>query len=104
GRPLPAEGGSAGVAGVARLPGGGVRRPVERPGALGVRGRERPGLRLLEERARRMNPERLDPKRTCLLLFDFLVGHAAKDPQRYAPVLANAAQLLAAPRASGTLV
>ena len=37
-----------------------------------------------------MNAERLDPKRTCLLLFDFLVGHAAKDPQRYAPVLANA--------------
>jgi len=51
-----------------------------------------------------MNPERLDPKRTCLLLFDFLVGHAAKDPQRYAPVLANAANLLAAARASGTMV
>ena len=51
-----------------------------------------------------MNAERLDPKRTCLLLFDFLVGHAAKDPQRYAPVLANAARLLAAARASGTMV
>ena len=35
-----------------------------------------------------MSAERLDPARTCLLLFDFLVGHAAKDPQRYAPVLA----------------
>jgi len=51
-----------------------------------------------------MNAERLDPKRTCLLLFDFLVGHAAKDPQRYAPILANAARLLAAARASGTMV
>ena len=51
-----------------------------------------------------MNAERLDPKRTCLLLFDFLVGHAAKDPQRYAPVLANAAQLLAAARAGGLMV
>ena len=51
-----------------------------------------------------MNAERLDPKRTCLLLFDFLVGHAAKDPQRYAPVLANATRLLAAARASGTMV
>ena len=48
--------------------------------------------------------ERLDPKRTCLLLFDFLVGHAARDPQRYAPVLANAARLLAAARATGVMV
>ena len=51
-----------------------------------------------------MSLERLDPKRTCLLLFDFLVGHAARDPQRYAPVLANTAQLLAAARARGAMV
>ena len=51
-----------------------------------------------------MSAEHLDPKRTCLLLFDFLVGHAAKDPQRYAPVLANAAQLLCAARAAGAMV
>jgi ureidoacrylate peracid hydrolase len=51
-----------------------------------------------------MSGERLEPKRTCLLLFDFLVGHAAKDPQRYAPVLANAAKLLAAARAAGAMV
>jgi len=51
-----------------------------------------------------MTAERLDPARTCLLLFDFLVGHVAKDPQRYAPVLANAAKLLAAARAAGTMV
>jgi nicotinamidase-related amidase len=51
-----------------------------------------------------MNAERLDPKHTCLLLFDFLVGHAAKDATRYAPVLANAAKLLAAARAAGAMV
>jgi nicotinamidase-related amidase len=51
-----------------------------------------------------MSAERLDPARTCLLLFDFLVGHAARDPQRYAPVLANAAKLLAAARAAGAVV
>ena len=51
-----------------------------------------------------MSAERLDPKHTCLLLFDFLVGHAARDPQRYAPVLANAAKLLAAARAAGAMV
>ena len=51
-----------------------------------------------------MSAERLDPKRTCLLLFDFLVGHVGKDPQRYAPVLANAAQLLSAARAAGAMV
>jgi ureidoacrylate peracid hydrolase len=51
-----------------------------------------------------MNAEKLDPKHTCLLLFDFLVGHAARDPQRYAPVLANAAQLLSAARAAGAMV
>lgn len=51
-----------------------------------------------------MSAERLDPKHACLLLFDFLVGHAAKDPQRYAPVLANGAKLLAAARAAGAMV
>ena len=51
-----------------------------------------------------MSAERLDAARTCLLLFDFLVGHASKDPQRYAPVLANAARLLAAARGAGAMV
>ena len=51
-----------------------------------------------------MSAERLTPARTCLLLFDFLVGHAAKDPQSYAPVLANTAKLLAAARATGVMV
>ncbi|HZD20165.1 MAG TPA: isochorismatase family protein [Burkholderiales bacterium] len=51
-----------------------------------------------------MSTEHLNPKSTCLLLFDFLVGHAAGDPQRYAPVLANAAKLLAAARAAGSMV
>lgn len=40
----------------------------------------------------------------CLLLFDFLVGHANKDPERYAPVIANAARLLTAARKSGAVV
>ena len=40
----------------------------------------------------------------CLLLFDFLVGHVSKDPGRYAPVVANAARLLAAARASKAIV
>jgi ureidoacrylate peracid hydrolase len=48
--------------------------------------------------------ERLDPARTCLLLFDFLAGHVAGDAKRYAPVLAHAAQLLAATRARGAMV
>ena len=48
--------------------------------------------------------ERLDAKRTCLLLFDFLVGHVDRDRPRYAPVLAQAARLLAAARAAGALV
>ena len=59
---------------------------------------------MAEESAARMSAERLEPKHTCLLLFDFLVGHVAKDSQRYAPVLANAAQLLAAARAAGAMV
>lgn len=48
--------------------------------------------------------ERLDPSKTCLLLFDFLAGHVAGDCGRYAPVLANAAQILAAARARGAMV
>lgn len=51
-----------------------------------------------------MTADRLNPQHTCLLLFDFLVGHAAKDPSRYAPVLANAAKLVAAGRAAGAMV
>ena len=48
--------------------------------------------------------ERLDPARTCLLLFDFLVGHVERDRTRYAPVLANAAELLRAARAARAMV
>ena len=51
-----------------------------------------------------MSTERLDAARCCLLLFDFLVGHTSKDPKRYAPVLANAAKLLAAARGVGAMV
>jgi nicotinamidase-related amidase len=47
-----------------------------------------------------VSAERLDPARSCLLLFDFLAGHAARDAQRYAPVVGNAQRLLAAARAS----
>ena len=42
--------------------------------------------------------------RTCLLLFDFLAGHVDKDRSRYAPVIANAAKLLAAARVAGAMV
>ena len=42
--------------------------------------------------------------KSCLLLFDFLAGHVSKDPKRYAPVIANAARLLAAARAAGAMV
>jgi nicotinamidase-related amidase len=48
--------------------------------------------------------ERLDPARTCLLLFDFLVGHVERDRKRYRPVIANAAALLAAARSAGAMV
>ncbi|OGA72306.1 MAG: isochorismatase [Betaproteobacteria bacterium RIFCSPLOWO2_12_FULL_65_14] len=51
--------------------------------------------------------ERLDAGRTCLLLFDFLVGHVRKDAatrERYVPVVANAAKLLALARAGGAMV
>lgn len=43
-------------------------------------------------------------EKTCLLLFDFLVGHVSRDPVRYAPVIANAAKLLAAARAARMMV
>ncbi|MBC8023854.1 MAG: cysteine hydrolase, partial [Burkholderiales bacterium] len=45
--------------------------------------------------------ERLEPARTCLLLFDFLRGHVEREEEarkRYAPVIANAARLLDAAR------
>jgi len=52
--------------------------------------------------------ETLVPERTALLLFDFLNGHFkgkdAATTARLAPVIANAARLLAAARASGALV
>lgn len=51
-----------------------------------------------------MSAERLDPRHTCLLLFDFLVGHVERDGERYRPVLANAARLLGAARATGAMV
>jgi nicotinamidase-related amidase len=43
----------------------------------------------------------------CLLLFDFLEGHANRDEaarSRYRPVIANAAALVAAARAAGVMV
>jgi len=51
--------------------------------------------------------ERLDAARTALLLFDLLKGHVDKDEAaraRFAPVVANAAALLAAVRAAGAVV
>jgi len=52
--------------------------------------------------------ERLDPRHTALLLFDFLNGHFkdkdAATTARLAPVIANAARLLAAARSGGVLV
>ena len=50
---------------------------------------------------------RLDPARTCLLLFDLLEGHVNKDEAtraRFGPVIANAAALLAAARSAGAMV
>ena len=49
----------------------------------------------------------LESARTCLLLFDFLEGHVRRDQtthERYRPVLANAAALLAAARRAGAMV
>lgn len=54
-----------------------------------------------------MTVERLDPRRTALLLFDFLRGHAERDQEsraRFAPVIANAARILEAARGVGALV
>jgi len=54
-----------------------------------------------------MSAGRLDPARTCLLLFDLLEGHVNRDAaarERYRPVIANAAALLAAARQAGTMV
>jgi ureidoacrylate peracid hydrolase len=51
--------------------------------------------------------ERLDPARTCLLLFDLLEGHVNKDEAtraRFQPVIVNTAALLAAARATGAMV
>jgi len=51
--------------------------------------------------------EKLDPARTCLLLFDFLRGHVEREEEarkRYAPVIANAAMLLNAARTAKSIV
>jgi nicotinamidase-related amidase len=54
-----------------------------------------------------MSERRLEPARACLLLFDLLEGHVNRDAEareRYRPVLANAATLLAAARSAGAMV
>ena len=54
-----------------------------------------------------MNAARLEAKRTALLLFDFLEGHVNRDAEsraRFAPVVQNAALLLAAARAARAMV
>jgi nicotinamidase-related amidase len=54
-----------------------------------------------------VSAEQLDPARTCLLLFDLLEGHVNRDAaarERYRPVIANAAALLAAARRAGAMV
>lgn len=54
-----------------------------------------------------MSAARLDARRSCLLLFDLLQGHVNRDAEsrrRYAPVIANAASLLAAARSTGAMV
>ena len=51
--------------------------------------------------------ERLDGTRTALLLFDLLEGHVNRDAEsraRFAPVIENAARVLAAAREAGCLV
>jgi ureidoacrylate peracid hydrolase len=51
--------------------------------------------------------ERLEPRASTLLLFDFLDGHVNRDEAsraRYAPVIANAARLLEAARERGVMV
>lgn len=54
-----------------------------------------------------MSANRLEPARTCLLLFDLLEGHVNRDAaarERYRQVIANAAALLAAARRAGAMV
>jgi len=54
-----------------------------------------------------MSAGQLDPACTCLLLFDLLEGHVNRDAaarERYRPVIANAAALLAAARQAGAMV
>lgn len=54
-----------------------------------------------------MAQDTLDPRRTCLLVFDLLEGHVNKDTAsraRFAPVIRNAAALIAAARASGAMI
>jgi ureidoacrylate peracid hydrolase len=51
--------------------------------------------------------ERLDPARTCLLLFDLLEGHVNRDDAaraRFRPVIANAEALLHAARVDDVMV
>jgi nicotinamidase-related amidase len=51
--------------------------------------------------------ERLDAARTCLLVFDLVEGHVNRDAAaraRFAPVIANAAAVLAAARRAGAMV
>lgn len=54
-----------------------------------------------------MSDERLDPARTCLLLFDLLEGHVNRDDatrSRFRPVIANAEALLHAARVDDVMV
>jgi nicotinamidase-related amidase len=54
-----------------------------------------------------MTAERLQPARTALLVFDILEGYVNKDAAsraRFAPVIANAATLLATARAAGAMI
>ncbi len=54
-----------------------------------------------------MSQERLEPARTCLLLFDLLEGHVNRDDatrSRFRPVIANAEALLHAARVDDVMV
>ncbi len=54
-----------------------------------------------------MSRERLDPARSCLLVFDLLEGHVRRDAatrRRFAPVLANAKRLVSAARRAGAMI
>lgn len=54
-----------------------------------------------------MSEERLEPARTCLLLFDLLEGHVNRDDatrSRFRPVIANAEALLHAARVDDVMV